>query len=393
MTTALSKVVTALAEHPDPTEDWLVGEPWFKPPKTLLKNLRKVSTETAFPYSPLAGEAEFLSAVAKDQCCRDFPLDVEQVVATHGAKGGLFAVMSCLLGPGDEVLHPTPCYPAYRTIVRSCGATPVGIDQPGDHFCWDRAAIEDHITDRTRALVLSSPANPGGATLTADQARLLVEVCRDHTLRLVCDEAYVAFGPSDAGSSCQPATWDPSLETVIQIRSFSKSHAVCGWRLGYVAADQGFANRVAAWQGAHLNPPNSLAQLALADVVALPESYFQKIRREVRRRLMELARVVSQAGLPAKVPVGGFYLWVDVRPTIETIGLKSSLDLCLDLARNHGIGVWPGEDFFAPGWVRLSAVAIASQRWRSAITRLGSALENLNPGDVKTSKRIWVVGK
>jgi aspartate aminotransferase len=369
----LDHVLEALNDHPDPDRSWLVGSPWFEPPDELRRAMQSAASATSFDYPPPQGLAELRAAVAELHRRDGLALEPENVLITHGSKSGLLAVFGCLLQPGDEILHPAPCYPAYPAAATALGETPVAVPHEDGRSLFEPAALEASITPRTRALVLSSPANPTGATLTSGQARELVELCREHGLRLVCDEAYEAFRFAP-DTDHLPAHWDPDLETVVQVRSFSKTYALCGWRIGYVAADATLIRRLTAWQSALLNPPNSIAQQALISAPAVSPSFFQEAGRRVRNRLDELVAVLAGAGLGTELPQGGFYVWADVRSRLTASGHSNTADWCADLARRHGVGLWPGEDFLAPGWVRASAVACADPDWESALGRLGGAL-------------------
>jgi aspartate aminotransferase len=369
----LDHVLEALNDHPDPDRSWLVGSPWFEPPDELRRAMQSAASATSFDYPPPQGLAELRAAVAELHRRDGLALEPENVLITHGSKSGLLAVFGCLLQPGDEILHPAPCYPAYPAAATALGETPVAVPHDDGRSLFEPAALEASITPRTRALVLSSPANPTGATLTSGQARELVELCREHGLRLVCDEAYEAFRFAP-DTDHLPAHWDPDFETVVQVRSFSKTYALCGWRIGYVAADATLIRRLTAWQSALLNPPNSIAQQALISAPAVSPSFFQEAGRRVRNRLDELVAVLAGAGLGTELPQGGFYVWADVRSRLAATGHSNTADWCADLARRHGVGLWPGEDFLAPGWVRASAVACADPDWESALGRLGGAL-------------------
>ncbi len=373
MKRTLDHVLEALNDHPDPDRSWLVGSPWFEPPDELRRAMQSAASATSFDYPPPQGLAELRAAVAELHRRDGLALEPENVLITHGSKSGLLAVFGCLLQPGDEILHPAPCYPAYPAAATALGETPVAVPHEDGRSLFEPAALEASITPRTRALVLSSPANPTGATLTSGQARELVELCREHGLRLVCDEAYEAFRFAP-DTDHLPAHWDPDLETVVQVRSFSKTYALCGWRIGYVAADATLIRRLTAWQSALLNPPNSIAQQALISAPAVSPSFFQEAGRRVRNRLDELVAVLAGAGLGTELPQGGFYVWADVRSRLAATGHSNTADWCADLARRHGVGLWPGEDFLAPGWVRASAVACADPDWESALGRLGGAL-------------------
>ena len=379
MKRALDRVLEALNAHPDPDRSWLVGSPWFESPVELRRAMRDSTSAASFDYPPPQGLAELRAAVAELHRRDDLALEPESVLITHGAKSGLLAVFGCLLQPGDEILHPTPCYPAYPAAITALGGTPVEVPHEDGHSLFEPAALKAHITQRTRAVVFSSPANPTGATLTGEQARELVELCRKQGLRLVCDEAYEAFRFAP-DTDRLPAHWDPDLETVVQVRSFSKTYALCGWRIGYVAADPALIRRLTSWQSALLNPPNSIAQQALISAPMVPPSFIQEAGLRVRNRLDELVTVLADAGLGVHPPQGGFYVWADVRSQLAATGHPDTSAWCADFARQHGIGLWPGEDYLAPGWVRASAVACADSDWESALDRLGTALRSFIDG-------------
>jgi aspartate aminotransferase len=372
---ALGQVLEALDAHSDPDRSWLVGSPWFEPPDRLQLAMQSAASASSFDYPPPQGIAGLRAAVAELHRRDDLELEPENVLITHGAKSGLLAVFGTLLTPGDEILHPAPCYPAYPAAITALGGIPVAVPHQDGRLLFEPAALEAHATPRTRAVVLSSPANPTGATLTGEQARELVELCRKLGLRLICDEAYEAFRFA-SGTDRLPAHWDPDLETVVQVRSFSKTYALCGWRIGYVAADPALIRRLTSWQSALLNPPNSIAQQALISAPSVPPSFIQEAGRRVRNRLDELVAVLVDAGLEVERPQGGFYVWADVRSQLAATGHTDTSAWCADLARHHGIGLWPGEDYLAPGWVRASAVACAEVDWESALVRLGTELRS-----------------
>lgn len=379
MMRAVDSVLDALTVRPDPEASFLIGSPWFEPPAILRQALAEAAQGSHHGYPPPQGLFELRMAVTELHERQGLSLSPEQVVITHGAKSGLLAVLGTLLEAGDEILHPVPCYPAYRAAPAALGARPVAVSQVKHRPGWDPETLEPYVTRRTKALVLSSPANPDGATLSSDEARELVAFCRDRGLRLVCDEPYEAFRFSPDAVQ-PPAHWDPGLGTVVQIRSFSKTYALCGWRIGYVAADAPLIRRVTAWQSALLNPPNSFAQRALAAAPQVPGEFTAEARRRVRQRLEELLETAVGAGLKTTMPEGGFYLWAELGRQLATSGYSDTRTWCVELARQEGVGLWPGEDFFAPGWVRLSAVACPEAHWSSALERLAEALRSFANG-------------
>lgn len=365
----VQQVSAALDSFGEGAWSWLVGTPCFKAPVQIQEELREAAGRSHAAYSPAAGDFGFREAIAELHRREGSSVNAENVIVTPGAKAGLLVLLSVVLRPGNEILHPVPSYPAYPNMARLLGATPVGVAQSGRDYEGWMAAVERNITSRSRAVVLSSPSNPSGATLDQAQILDLAALCRDHGLLLVLDEAYSTFR-FEGETRCESC--DVDLDSSCVVRSFSKTYAVCGLRLGYILAGEVLAEEVATRQSALVNPPSSIAQMAMGKVLEVPASYTEASRRIVRERLSVLRQILRNLGIDAAGPQGGFYLWFEL--TEEVTRGRSSVDWCESLAREQGIGLWPGEDFGSPGWVRLSAVSPQPAEWNSAVTDLESRL-------------------
>jgi aspartate/methionine/tyrosine aminotransferase len=296
-------------------------------------------------------------------------VSADQVVVTHGAKGGLLALFATLLGPGDEIIHPVPGYPAYSAIAQRLGARPVAVPESDGSFAGWAEAISPHIGERTRAIVIASPSNPTGATLDRDQAGALVDLCRERNVRLVCDEAYIDFQFSNR-NEILPADLDPSRETVVQVRSTSKSWALCGWRIGWVVADASLASQVASAHAALLNPASGPAQQALLALPDISSEYLQHSRTVVENRMENLCAALEGRGMKTRRPDGGFYVWLDVERLVKETGSGTVNRWCFELARREGVGLWPGDDFGGSNRVRVAVTAPDDADWDRSLTEL-----------------------
>lgn len=364
---AVDAVLAALAARGGATASFLVGEPCVEPPAVLREALERAAAAASYPYPPAAGLPRLREVLADRHGEGGAGVGPQQVVVTAGAKGGLLALLAALLEPGDELVHPRPGYPAYAAMTRRLGATPVAVPETDRGFEGWTAAVAERLGPRTRAVVLASPSNPTGATLTAAEARSLVALCRERGVRLICDEAYADFCPAaDAGAA---AACDPERGTVVQLRSASKSWALCGWRLGWVVADATLAARVAARHAALLNPASGPAQAALASLPEVPADYLDTARSVVRRRLEAVHTTLSDRGLELGRPAGGFYLWLGLGERRQGHG-GSTTGFCVDAARTAGVGLWPGEDFGGPGHVRIAVTAPAAADWEGSVAAL-----------------------
>lgn len=369
----VDQVASALDSHPGTPHSWLVGEPCFGPPVELTEALVRAARSPSYRYPPHEGLPELRRVLARHHSTEGAEVAPGQVAITSGAKGALLAVLATLLEPGDELIHPAPCYPAYPMMATRFGARPVAVPENGDGFRGWTEAVASRIGPRTRAVVLASPSNPTGSSLSSTAATGLVELCRAHGVRLICDEAYADFG-FRPGREVLPAALDPDRSTVVQVRSASKSWALCSWRIGWLVADAALVTRVARAHASLVNPASGPAQAALCALPEVPADYTMSTRAAVRHRMSGLCSGLENAGLSVEKPDGGFYLWLDVAERCAAAGYDDVTDWCTDLARRFGIGLWPGHDFGGPRHVRIAATSPSDSEWRMALDALLAAL-------------------
>lgn len=369
----VDQVAAALDGRTRAVHSWLVGEPCFPPPAELADAFIRAARSPSYQYPPHDGLPETRAVLAARHSEGGHDVTPDQVAVTSGAKGGLLALLATLLEPGDELIHPSPCYPAYPMMASRFGARPVAVPEEGGGFAGWAEAVASQIGPRTRAVVLASPSNPTGKTLSSSAASELVDLCRDRGLRLICDEAYVDFRFASDRETL-PSDLDPDRMTVVQIRSASKSWALCSWRVGWLVADAPLITRVARTHASLINPAPGTAQAALCTLPEVPDGYLSSARAAVDRRMTELCSALQTAGLTAEKSEGGFYLWLDVAERIEAAGMSDAVRWSVDLARSHGVGLWPGDDFGGVGHVRIAATAPSDADWPSAVGGLVDAL-------------------
>jgi aspartate/methionine/tyrosine aminotransferase len=349
----------------DDIVDLRIGEPCFEPPEELREAFRRAA-DGSFGYGPAAGLPalrELLAARARDE--EGLAVESGGVVVTHGAKGGLTAVMAALLAPGDEVIYPVPGYPAYRGMAQRFGAIPVGVEEGNAGLGGWSDRVADRVSSRTRMVVVSSPSNPSGSVLPARDLERLARLCADAGIVFVLDEAYHHFRFA-AASDAVSTVMDGNL---IRLRSASKSWSVCGWRIGWALTSPSLARRIATAQAGLLNPPAMTPQVALQALPTVPASYLESARHEVETRLGVLREALEAAELRVAAPQGGFYLWVGAPSG------TSGREFCETLAASHGVGLWPGEDFGVGSRVRVAAPV--GPVWRQSVEIVGQRIKDL----------------
>jgi len=274
------------------------------------------------------------------------------VFVTNGAMHALFATFEALLDPGDEVILPDPMWTEVAEHVRLAGAYAVGVPlHEADGYVYDPDAVAKHVTQRTKAIFLNTPHNPTGAVLDRERLRAILEVAHKKDLWVVSDEAYedIIYEPNKHHSAAAVArTISPELAArVVSVFSFSKSHAMSGLRVGYIATpDAQLQDRLPKVLRCSINGVNSLAQWAATAALEGPRDHLEAMRGEylVRRDVM-LGALRGIDGVRPFTPQGAFYLWVALDPTVYTrLGVADANELSDTLA-SLGMGSAPGDAF------------------------------------------------
>ncbi len=295
-------------------------------------------------YVPATGSADLREAVRRKKGWTD-----GQILISSGAKPLLSAAIGCILGPGDEVLLPTPCYTSYPEMIRLFGAVPVPVPcRAQNGFTVTRHDLEHSVTPRAKALLLNHPTNPTGAVYDADALRAIVEFCKAHDLWLIADEVYGAFVYEDAFVSLYD--FPDVRDRLILIDSASKTYAMAGLRLGYAVAPDPAAAAMSGFLSHAVGCPCSLSERAAIAVLSLRDTWSDRLRELFRARRDLLWSAVSEIPqLHGQKSAGAFYLWLDVTK-IDGDDVR----FCRRLLDTQGVAITPGSAFLCPGYVRLA---------------------------------------
>ncbi|MBK8580939.1 MAG: pyridoxal phosphate-dependent aminotransferase [Flavobacteriales bacterium] len=358
--------------------DLSLGEPDQNPPAFAIEAAKEAIAQGKWnKYPPVAGFADVRAAIAQ-KFKRDNNLDYtpEQVLVSTGAKQAIMNTIIALVGPGDEVVIPAPYWVSYSEQVRYTGAVPVIVHSTlAEDWKPPVERIAAAITPRTRVLLFSSPCNPSGAVLSAQELEELAAVVLKHpNLMVISDEIYehIVFSGKHRSIGALPGMAD----RVITINGISKAFALTGWRIGYMAGPQWVIKAANKVQGQFTSGANGIAQRVAKACVEADPALIIGLRADfLRRRDLVLEGLKAVPGWKCNVPDGAFYLLPEVGACFND-KVRNGDDLAMYLLNEAGVSVVDGEPFGAPGTVRIS-YATSDALLKEAMARIASAVAKL----------------
>jgi aspartate/methionine/tyrosine aminotransferase len=345
-----------------------IGEPDFPPPPAAIEACTKALREGQTRYTDSRGLAELREAIAQEHGRRaGVTVDPARVLVTNGTSPAMLLVFSLLVEPGDEVVLGTPHYPCYPNFVRACGGTPVLIPTAAEEgYRLDPGAVRRALSSRTRAIVVSSPANPTGAIQSRETLAELAAL----GVALVSDEIYDGL-VYDGARSCSALCLG---DDVFVLDGFSKRYAMTGFRLGYLIAPEHALRPLQAMQQNFFISASRFVQHAGLAALRDGAATLEAMRAAYAQRRLRLALGLRELGLRVPgVPQGAFYVLADAREFD-----RDSLRLSLRLLERAQVGAAPGIDFgeAAQGWLRFCCAA-SEAALEEALERLGRVLPSL----------------
>lgn len=348
-----------------------VGDPDFATPTPIVESAVASLRGGATHYPDVQGKLALRQAIADGYRRQGLDVGPDNVIVMAGAQCGLYAAAQCLLDPGDEVLVPEPSYVTYEAVLRATGAELVQVPLNGEaDFRLDPAALEASITPRTRAMLLNSPHNPTGQLIDADTWKAIAELCRRHDLWLIADEVYAEL--IFEGEHVCPATLPDMAERSVIVSSLSKSHAMTGWRLGWVLGPKPLIEHLTHLALCMLYGCPDFIQDAACEALLTPPAELSEMRDVYRARRDTVCQALAEStAVTAIRPPAGMFLMVDIRAT----GLSSQA-FANRLLDEENISVLSGEAFgpSAAGFVRLS-LTVDAKRLATACHRLAACAE------------------
>ncbi|MDR1677928.1 MAG: pyridoxal phosphate-dependent aminotransferase [Deltaproteobacteria bacterium] len=344
-----------------------VGEPDFPTPGHIVKAAEEALRAGFTKYTASEGILELREAVAgKLAAERGLEYGAGQIVVGSGGKHALCNAMFCLFGQGDEVIIPGPAWVTYPELVRICGAEPVMVEtRREDGYILKAGALERALSPRTRGLIINSPNNPTGMVYGRADLEALVGVIEAADLWVISDDIYEKLIYDGREFWNLPMVAPRTAERTVIIGGVSKTYAMTGWRIGYLAGPEPVARAAAKLQSQMTSNPNSLAQKAAVAALTGPQDEARAMAAVFgRRRETVVGLLREMPGVECLEPAGAFYVFPDVSAhfgrTLGGVTIKGSDDLASVLLKECLVATVPGSGFGEDRALRLSYAAAQS---------------------------------
>jgi len=329
-----------------------IGEPDFETPRHIVEAAKQALDEGWTHYGPTQGLPELRQAIAAYiSRTRGFDADPAHVCVVPGGKPIIYFPMVALLEVGDEVIYPNPSFPIYESMIRFTGATPVPIPLVESRgFSFDLDLFRSRLSDKTRMVILNSPANPTGGVIPEQDLAEIAAMLADRDVIVLSDEIYSRMSYNHKHVSI--ATFPGMRDKTIILDGFSKTYAMTGWRIGYGLMPAALVEPVNKLMVNSNSCTASFTQRAAIAALNGPQEPAEAMIAEFRRRRDVFINRINQIpGFRCQMPDGAFYAF----PNIEATGWKSKA-LAAALLEKAGVACLSGTAFgaFGEGYLRFS---------------------------------------
>lgn len=356
-----------LAEKYDDVIKLTVGEPNFDTPLNIKEAAKKAIDQGFTHYSPNAGLKELREVIANKYKRYSEEYTFENVMVTVGALEALTLCLITTVNPGDEVIVPDPCFPNYFGQIMMSGAKPVSVPVYEENdFNIKAEDIEKAITPKTKAILLNSPSNPLGSVLCKEEIIRIAEIAEKYDLLVYSDEVYdqILFDNLEYFSMAQI----PEVRNrVLILNSLSKSHAMTGWRIGYIAGSKEIISNMPKLQEGIVSCVSTFTQKAAVEAITgNQDAVASMIKDYERRRAILIDGLNNIPGISCKKSPGSFYAFAN----IKSFG-KTSQEFAEELVKEARVVVVPGSAFgkMGEGYLRF-VFANSDENLKEAVRRI-----------------------
>ena len=350
-----------------------VGEPDFPTPWCIREeafyHLEKGHTR----YTSNWGLIELREEISKYMSRYDLHYNPkDEILITVGASEGVDAVLRAILNPGDEIIIAQPCYVNYAPLAELCQVKAIPLDTSVNGYYPTAKQIEELITPKTKAVMICSPNNPTGTMIPRDELEKIAEVVKKHQIWVISDEIYCELA-YDNSQHVSIGSFPEMKDYTIILNGFSKSFAMTGWRIGYIAAPSDLLKQVVKLHGYNTICAPIFSQYAAAEGLRNSWDEVEKMRVSYQQRRNLMYKAFCDMGLPVPEPTGAFYMF----PDISSTGLTSE-EFATQLFQKYNVAVVPGSVFGLGGEGHIRCCyATAVDKIKVALDKIAEFVEEL----------------
>ncbi len=343
-----------------------VGEPDFPTPWCMREEAFYHLEKGHTSYTSNWGLIELREEISKYMARYGMDYNPKnEVLITVGASEGVDAVLRAILNPGDEIIISQPCYVNYTPLAKLCDATVIPIDTKANGFYPTAAQIEKAITPKTKAVMICSPNNPTGTMIPPEELKKIAEVVVKHQLWCISDEIYCELAYEGA-KHVSIGSFPGMKDYAIILNGFSKSFAMTGWRIGYIAAPAELLGQIVKLHGYNTICAPIFSQYAACEGLRNGWNEVERMRVSYQQRRNLMYKAFCDMGLPVPEPKGAFYMF----PDISSTGLTSE-EFATELFKRHNVAVVPGSVFGLGGEGHIRCC------YATAVDKIKVALERI----------------
>ena len=364
--------------------DLSVGEPDFPTPHNIKEAAKKAIDENQTRYTINVGTVELRKAIIQ-KLKRDNHLDynLNEVIASNGAKQCVFNAILATVNEGDEVIIPAPYWVSYPDMVSMANGKSVFIKtKESDGFKLKPEQLESAITPKTKILILCNPSNPTGSAYSKNELEALTEVIKGKNFFIIADEIYEKLTYGDYKFVSFASISDEMKRRTILVNGVSKTYSMTGWRIGYTAGPEDIVEAMNKIQSHSTSNASSISQAAAIEALAGPQYVITEMLEEFKLRQEYFHKeLTSINGITCYKPEGAFFLFPNVShyfgKSTDVFKIGHSFDFAMHILYEAHIAAVPGSAFGAEGYMRFS-YATSMENLKEAILRLKKALSKLS---------------
>ena len=383
LTLAISAKAKAMKQAGESVVSFGVGEPDFNTPEHIIEAAKVALDNGQTKYTPSSGLLPLRKAI-----CEKFKKDNElsyepsQIIVSNGAKHSIFNACYAILDEGDEVIIPAPYWLTYPEVVKVCGGVVKYLPcKKENKYKFTAEELKAAITPKTKMLIFNSPSNPTGAVYNEEEVRAIAKVCEEAEIFVLADEIYEKLCYNGVKPFSIARCSEKMKDLTITVNGVSKTYAMTGWRIGYLAAPMDVAKAIDSFQSHATSNACSISQYATLEALNAPEEEVQAMVNIFDKRREKLLGLISQIdGVSAVEPDGAFYVMLVVGnlygKSYNGKVIDGSIAFADTLLEEEKVATVPGVSFGADECLRLS-YALSDSDIEEGLKRIKRFVENL----------------